>query len=168
VDAANPRPHNVHGQMLRWREEGDAPAATRFRWDLFLLAGETLETATTETPPEQCGSIEGDAFSSPDGLMFDSSGRLWIATDYDDSAPHQQTMGCNQLLCADPVTRQVKRFLVGPRGCEITGLAFTPDERTLWINVQHPGLSYPASDGKTRPRSTTVMITRKDGGRIGS
>lgn len=168
VDAANPRPHNVHGQILRWREEGDAPAATRFRWDLLLLAGETPETATAETPPEQCGSIEGDAFSSPDGLMFDYSGRLWIATDYDDSAPHQQTMGCNQLLCADPVTRQVKRFLVGPRGCEITGLAFTPDERTLWINVQHPGLSYPASDGETRPRSTTVMITRKDGGRIGA
>jgi secreted PhoX family phosphatase len=168
IDAANPRPDNVHGQILRWREEDADPAATRFHWDLFLLAGETPGTATAATPAEHRGTIRGDAFSSPDGLVFDSAGRLWIATDYDDTAPHQQAMGCNQLLCADPVTREVRRFLVGPRGCEITGLAFAPDEKTLWINVQHPGISYPASDGKTRPRSTTVMITREGGGRVGT
>ena len=79
-----------------------------------------------------------------------------------------QNMGCNQLLCADPQSREVRRFLVGPRGCEITGITFTPDHRTLWINIQHPKISYPASDGETRPRSTTVMITKEDGGVIGT
>ena len=38
----------------------------------------------------------------------------------------------------------------------------------MWINVQHPGLSYPASDGQSRPRSTTVLVTRDDGGVIGA
>ena len=50
-----------------------------------------------------------------------------------------QTMGTNQLLCADPRTREVRRFLVGPRGCEITGVITTPDQRTMFVNVQHPG-----------------------------
>jgi hypothetical protein len=38
----------------------------------------------------------------------------------------------------------------------------------MWANIQHPGISYPASDNKTRPRSTTVMISKNDGGVIGS
>ena len=72
------------------------------------------------------------------------------------------------MLCADPLSREIRRFLVGPRGAEITGITWTPDARAMWVNVQHPGISYPASDGKTRPRSTTVLITREDGGVIGS
>ncbi|MDT4844764.1 hypothetical protein FQZ97_787330 [compost metagenome] len=119
-------------------------------------------------PANLIGTIQGDAFSSPDGLAFDPAGRLWIQTDFDDAEPAMQRIGCNQLLCADPATREVRRFLVGPRGCEITGITFTPDGRTLWINVQHPGISYPASDGKSRPRSSTVLITRNDGGVIGT
>ncbi|WP_312519411.1 alkaline phosphatase PhoX, partial [Stutzerimonas nitrititolerans] len=79
-----------------------------------------------------------------------------------------QAMGTNQLLCADPRTREARRFLVGPRGCEITGITWSPDYRAMWINVQHPELSFPASDGQSRPRSSTVLITRDDGGVIGA
>lgn len=164
---ANPRANNLHGQILKLQEQDADPAATRFRWELFLLAGD----APGKSAPAQdnhVGNIRGDVFSSPDGLAFDQAGRLWIQTDYDDEAPQNANMGCNQLLCADPVSREVRRFLVGPRGCEITGITFAPDKRTLWINIQHPGISYPASDGKTRPRSTTVVITKDDGGVIGS
>lgn len=164
VDAANPRANNLHGHILRWHEHDANPAATTFTWNLFLLAGES----PTNQPNPLTGTIKGDIFSSPDGLAFDASGRLWIETDYDDEEPQNRTMGCNQLLCADPASGEVRRFLVGPRGCEITGITFTPDHRALWINVQHPGISYPASDGKTRPRSTTVLITKEDGGIIGS
>jgi secreted PhoX family phosphatase len=77
-------------------------------------------------------------------------------------------MGTNQVLCADPISREVKRFLVGPRGCELTGITWSPDYKTMWVNIQHPRLSYPASDGVTRPRATTVMITKDDGGIIGT
>ncbi|QVL43823.1 MAG: PhoX family phosphatase [Alcanivorax sp.] len=164
INAANPRHDNHHGQIIRWREQGADVTATRFTWDLFLLAGE----AQGGHPDHLTGTINGDIFSSPDGLAFDAAGRLWIETDYDDRDPLMQNMGCNQLLCADPRSREVRRFLVGPRGCEITGITFTPDQRTLWVNIQHPKISYPASDGETRPRSTTVMITKEDGGVIGT
>jgi secreted PhoX family phosphatase len=171
LDQANPRPHNLHGQILRWNEQGGDPTATEFRWELFLLAGEhpgAKDSQGRRVPANLTGIINGDLFSSPDGLAFDGAGRLWIETDYGDDEPAMQAMGCNQLLCADPQTREVRRFLVGPRGCEITGITWSPDYKALWINVQHPGLSYPASDGKTRPRSTTVLITKDDGGVIGS
>jgi secreted PhoX family phosphatase len=154
VDAANPRQENLHGHIIRWKPAGSDHAADTFQWDIFLLAG-------VETPTQ-------DLFSSPDSLWIDPNQRLWIGTDYDDASPAMQNMGCNQLLCADPSTRETRRFLTGPRGCEITGITMTPDCRTLWINVQDPDLHYPARDGKTRPRSTTVVITKNDGGVIGS
>lgn len=171
LNAANPRPYNLHGHILRWTEAGGDPTATTFAWEVFLLAGERQQAKGTDgqpLPANLVGTHDGDLFSSPDGLAFDGDGRLWIETDYEDREEAMQAMGCNQLLCADPTTREVRRFLVGPRGCEITGITWTPDYRTLWVNVQHPGLSYPASDGRTRPRSTTVVITRDDGGVIGT
>lgn len=165
VDAANPRRENLHGQILRWNEAGGDPTASRFTWEIFLLAGEAKGSGA---PENLTGTIDGDIFSSPDGLYFDAAGRLWIETDFDDAEKPMQAMGCNQLLCADPASREVRRFLVGPRGCELTGITQTPDGRTLWVNIQHPGLSYPASDGKSIPRSTTLVITKDDGGVIGT
>jgi secreted PhoX family phosphatase len=85
-----------------------------------------------------------------------------------------------------PGPNQLKRFLVGPVGCEITGLCETPDGKALFVNIQHPGENtkqadvadparytsqWPANAGYgagKRPRSATVVITRKDGGRIGT
>ncbi|WP_150305572.1 PhoX family protein [Pseudomonas saliphila] len=171
LDAANPRADNQHGQILRWREADANPAATQFEWDVFLLAGDQPGATDTDgqpLPDNLIGNINGDIFSSPDGLAFDGAGRLWIQTDSDETAPHTVNTGCNQLLCADPQTREVRRFLVGPWGAEITGITWTPDYRTLWVNVQHPGISYPASDGHSRPRSTTLVITHNQGKVIGS
>ncbi|WP_312572413.1 PhoX family protein [Stutzerimonas balearica] len=171
TDKANPRPHNLHGQILRWQEAAGDPTATTFTWELFLLAGErsgARDKAGQPLPANLIGTIDGDIFSSPDGLAFDADGRLWIETDYGDDEPAMQAMGTNQLLCADPATREVRRFLVGPRGCEITGITWSPDYRAMWVNVQHPELSFPAGDGKTRPRASTVLITKNDGGVIGT
>ena len=171
TDKANPRPHNLHGQILRWNEQGGDPTATVFTWEIFLLAGErpgAKDANGQPVPANLTGTINGDIFSSPDGLAFDDAGRLWIETDYGDEESAMQAMGTNQLLCADPRTREVRRFLVGPRGCEITGITWSPDYRAMWINVQHPELSFPASDGKTRPRSSTVLVTKDDGGVIGT
>ncbi|WP_022962558.1 PhoX family protein [Halopseudomonas pelagia] len=171
LDAANPRADNLHGQILRWNETAADPTATTFTWEIFLLAGDqpgALDAAGQPVSENLLGTINGDIFSSPDGLAFDASGRLWIQTDSDEQASHTANTGCNQLLCADPHSREVRRFLVGPWGAEITGITWTPDYRSMWINVQHPGISYPASDGQTRPRSTTVLVTREDGGVIGT
>ncbi|MBB3102937.1 PhoX family protein [Azomonas macrocytogenes] len=171
VNAANLRPGNLHGHIVRWNEKDGDPTATEFQWEIFLLAGEhpgARNASGQPVPANLIGTIDGDIFSSPDGLAFDGAGRLWIETDAEQAPELMQSMGCNQLLCADPKTREVRRFLVGPRGCEITGITWTPDYTSMWINIQHPKLSYPASDGKTRPRSTTVLITKNDGGVIGN
>jgi uncharacterized protein len=90
------------------------------------------------------------------------------------------------MLAADPGTGEIRRFLVGPRGCEITGVIETPDQRTLFINIQHPGelplehpprndpknpmavSSWPNGNAGGRPRSATVAIRRRDGGIIGT
>ncbi|QGW20067.1 hypothetical protein GOM96_03390 [Stutzerimonas degradans] len=45
---------------------------------------------------------------------------------------------------------------------------WSPDYRAMWINAQHPGLSFPASDGQSGPCSSTVLITRDDSGVIGT
>jgi secreted PhoX family phosphatase len=73
----------------------------------------------------------------------------------------------------------LKRFLVGPVECEITGIDTTPDGRTLFVGIQHPGEGgtpaaptshWPDSQatgtaGATvRPRSAVVVITKDDGG----
>ncbi|MDO3387278.1 PhoX family phosphatase [Gilvimarinus sp. SDUM040013] len=165
LNPANPRAENHHGQILRWREHEQNPAALSFEWELFVLAGPVLSTIGDNGEPQP---LSGDRFSCPDGLWFDGDNRLWIATDYDELELEYNGQGCNQLLCADTVTRVVKRFATGPIGAEITGLTGTPDGKALWFNVQHPAISYPASDGKTRPRSTTVLVTKDDGGVIGT
>ena len=83
----------------------------------------------------------------------------------------------------DPVTGETRRFLTGPTNCEITGVTFTPDGKTMFINVQHPGESptersdpkapgaisnWPDKKPGGRPRSVNVVIRKIDGGVIGS
>jgi secreted PhoX family phosphatase len=164
INAANPRPKNLFGHIMKIVEDAADPTAKTFRWEIFVLAGDpSLEASNLQ------GNIKGDLFGSPDGLWFDKFGRLWIQTDFDDSTPeYTKSIGLNMMLAADPVGREIRRFLVGPKGCEITGVTSNPDSTVLFVNVQHPTLSYPASDGVTRPRSTTVLITRDDGGVIGT
>lgn len=163
ADAANPRINNVAGHIVRWREEGGDAASTSFEWDVFLFGG------ADHANPKQ----SGDAFGSPDTLRFSPDGMLWMGTDGGNDAG----LGNDALLAADPMTGEVRRFLTGPRGCEITGLAFTPDGRTAFVNIQHPGVGFendpawrpwPSGIAGDRPRSATVVITKDDGGAIGS
>ena len=173
---ANRRAPNPFGHLVRWREDGADPAATRFRWDVFVDAG----------PADRGGTIKGDTFACPDGLWIDAKGTLWVETDVSpgnlakgDYAP----LGNNQLLAVDPATGVFKRFLTGPRGCEITGFHTTPDNRTAFVNIQHPGevagdrsnpehpraqSNWPDYRPDGRPRSATVVIRRRDGGVVGT
>jgi uncharacterized protein len=78
---------------------------------------------------------------------------------------------------ATPAT--VKRFMVGPKECEITGVDTTPDGRTLFVGIQHPGedgtpvapsSNWPQSqtgNASGRPRSGVVVVTKNDGGIVG-
>ncbi len=174
-DDANPREKNVYGQIVRWREAGGDAAATRFQWDLFVLAGNPTVPGHLGTPQAGSANVHADnTFNSPDGLAFDRFGRLWIQTDGNYSnTGHFAHQGNNQMLAADPKTREIRRFLVGPRECEVTGFAFTPDHRTMFVNIQHPGEtgrgnSHWPDGGQALPRSATVIVTKNDGGVIGT
>jgi secreted PhoX family phosphatase len=106
-------------------------------------------------------------FNSPDGIGFDSKGGLWIQTDGNYSNKGDfEGQGNNMMLYADPNSKEVKRFLVGPIACEITGLCFSPDKKTMFVGVQHPGEdgieSHFPEGGNARPRSSVVAISMKN------
>ncbi len=180
-DRANPRAANVFGHIVRWRERGGDAAAVAFDWDVFVLAGDR-----DHPEADRRGTIKGDSFGSPDGLWIDARGVLWIQTDVSTSVLNRgdyARLGNNMMLAADPVTGEVRRFLTGPKGSEITGVITTPDGRTMFVNVQHPGetasersdpakptaiSAWPDGAAVGRPRSATLVIRKRDGGVIGS
>jgi len=171
VDGPNPRAKNVYGQILRWRTDRDDHASKTFEWDLFVVAGNP--TVHAGTPKAGSSNVNAqNMFNSPDGLGFDKAGRLWIQTDGDSSnAGDFAGMGNNQMLCADPNSGEIRRFMVGPVGCEVTGISFAPDYKTLFVGIQHPGenggSTFPEHLPNGKPRSSVMVITREDGGIIG-
>jgi secreted PhoX family phosphatase len=172
VGGPNPRAKNQYGQILRWQETGSDAAAMDFAWDMFVVAGNPGVHAGTP----QGGSSNINAqnmFNSPDGLGFDMAGRLWILTDGDSTnAGDFAGMGNNQMLCADPASGEIRRFMVGPVGCEVTGISFAPDQKALFVGIQHPGenggSTFPEHLPNGKPRSSVMVITREDGGVIGA
>lgn len=205
-------PGNINGHIVRMRETGGDAAATGFTWDIYLFGAE----AGMDPAKVNLSSLTADQdFSSPDGLWFSArTGFVFIQTD--DGAftdvtncmmlvgrPGQVGDGATRLLHytkgdgstlevqtrvgATPGADTLRRFLVGPADCEITGICETPDGRALFVNVQHPGESiskanvtdptkylshwpgnagYGAGGASARPRSATIVITRDNGGLI--
>lgn len=154
-NAANPQAPNPHGHIIRWRDS-DNHIGTSFSWDIFLLSDDHYD--------------EEHTFASPDGLWADPDGRLFVMTDGGQRDKHN-----NQLLVSDTNTGEIRRLLTGVAGCEVTGISATPDRRTLFVNVQHPGNGDPAlsnfphsPDQTTIPRDCTLALRRKDGGIVGS
>ncbi|WP_017906306.1 PhoX family protein [Pseudomonas asplenii] len=172
VGGPNPREKNVYGQILRWHAAGNDHGAHAFEWDLFVVAGNPGVHAGT--PKAGSSNITPrNMFNSPDGLGFDKAGRLWILTDGDYSnAGDFAGMGNNQMLCADPASGEIRRFMVGPVGCEVTGISFSPDQKTLFVGIQHPGetggSTFPEHLPNGKPRSSVMAIRREDGGIIGA
>ncbi len=180
VDAANPRANNAHGHIIRWKDTGDFDGAT-FEWNHLVLAGDPAQSRA-----EAKGNIKGDIFGCADGIMFDPLGTLWIQTDAHASQMYKgefTNIGNNQMLAYDGATGQFKRFFTGPTNSEVTGAAWTPDGKTVFVNIQHPGetagdrsdpkepskiSNWPDYAAGGRPRSATVAIRKTDGGVIGS
>ncbi|WP_415402815.1 PhoX family protein [Tateyamaria sp. SN3-11] len=161
----NPRAANNFGQIVRWRPSGDNHASNTFEWDLYVMAG----NPKTETGPYAGSSNinEGNMFNSPDGMMFDTTGIMWIQTDgNDDNEGEFEGMGNNQMLAGDPVTGEIRRFLTGPNGSEVTGLTWSSDKRTMFVGIQHPSAPFPDGEGAL-PRSSIVAVKRTDNAKVG-
>ena len=171
VNAVNPRAGNKYGQIVRWTPDGQDHTATGFKWDLFVMAGNPvvgsgLNKGSNNITPD-------NMFNSPDGIAFDSMGNLWIQTDgkYSNKADFEG-MGNNQMLLGNPETGEIKRFLVGPKECEVTGITWSTDKRNMFVGIQHPGEKNPEKchfpdGGNSVPRSSIIAISRNDGGPIG-
>lgn len=178
TDAANPRAINKFGHVIRW-DEGST--VTDFEWDIFVF-GSPADGDPEET--NRSGLDDLNQFASPDGLAFDGRGILWIQTD--NGASEVTSYTNDQMLAVVPSRlsgnesinesnqTQLKRFFVGPNGCEVTGFAMSPDYKSVFINIQHPS-NWPYSEDATqvtpsdttlRPRASTVVIRRQDGGEI--
>ena len=160
TNAANPLGPNPFGHIIKWRDS-NSYVGTTFTWDIFVLAKDTH-------------SIEKSAFGSPDGLWGDPDGRLFIETDGTQPVVNGVQLN-DQMLVADPSTGEIRRIFSGVTGCEVTGITVTPDRRTMFVNLQHPGdgdpqkTNFPAPQGSGKvPRDATIVITRKNGGIIGS
>jgi len=195
---------NVNGHILRFKDS--APDATAFTWDVYLFGSEAGANPTLVN----LSGLTGDQdFSSPDGLVFTkATGLCWIQTDdgaYTDVtncmlvAAVPGVVGDGAAMTLDygngntvstrmgkkPTAETLKRFFVGPFDCEVTGLCETPDGKTIFVNIQHPGEDTSAADladpakytsqwpsnqgygAGRRPRSATIVITKNDGGMVG-
>jgi secreted PhoX family phosphatase len=207
-------PGNINGHIIRMKEGTGDAAATAFTWDIYLFGAESgMDAARVNL-----SALSADQdFSSPDGLWFSpKTGLVYIQTD---DGAFTDTTNCMMLVGragqvgdggtqlieytkadgskltvqtrvgAKPTSATLRRFLVGPKDCEITGIAETPDGKALFVNIQHPGetiskanvgdpakflshwpgnAGYGAGGASARPRSATIVVTRNDGGLIGA
>jgi secreted PhoX family phosphatase len=191
ANAANPRRENRYGHIIEIAENGDDARATKFTWSVFLLAGDPSAGRYIVDAQELAirspgGSLAGtDTYYAgypdpselspvqcPDNLGIDPQGRLWIVTD-SDNRDHPNN-GCYVVPTSGPQRGLLKQLASGPNGCEVCGCEFTPDGKTLFLSIQHPGeggtLLRPRShwpDGNGLPaRAGLVAIEREDGGTI--
>ena len=169
VNAVNPRANNQYGQIARWEPTDGNHSTAEFKWDLFAVAGNPDVHSDANAGSQNINS--DNMFNSPDGLKFDKFGNLWIQTDGNYSNDDGFSgMGNNQMLLGNTTTGEITRFLVGPKECEVTGLTWSEDYKTMFVGIQHPGekgdSQFPGGPGTT-PRSAIIAITRDDGGIIG-
>jgi secreted PhoX family phosphatase len=183
-NAANPRADNDSGHIIEIAEAGDDASATRFSWNVFLLAGDphsgrfitdarelaVANLAGTDTYfAGYANRADLSTVHCPDNLGIDPQGRLWIVTDTD--LHNRPNNGCFVVPTSGPQRGLLRQLASGPAGCELCGCEFTPDGKTLFLSIQHPGeggsIEHPIShwpDGNGLPaRAAVVAVEREDG-----
>ncbi|MFV9507167.1 MAG: PhoX family protein [Oscillochloridaceae bacterium umkhey_bin13] len=171
TDAANPRARNATGHVIEISEAGDNYAATTFRWEMFILAGLPSDASTFFAGFDKS---QVSPIGAPDNVAFDNAGNLWIATD-----GAARAIKYNDGLFAVPVQGpqrgNVQQFFSTVAGSEVCGPEFTPDNRTLFLAIQHPGeggtFEKPISTWPDRvglPRPSVITIQAFDSRPIGS
>lgn len=192
----NPRLNNRWGHIIEMTENGNDNAATSFTWEIFMMCGDPMSGAGSFlTSKEDLNDINngtlntndtyyaGFPFSdqlapigAPDNVNFDNQGNLWIVTD--GAQPTGVNDGCFAVPTEGPNRGYLRKFLSIVPGAEVCGAEFTPDNKTLFLNIQHPGdrsgfrignpLSlFPFNDGGLEPRPTLIGVRRLDNRVVG-
>jgi hypothetical protein len=148
----NKKANRPFGKILRIKETKNDPHALTFTHDVFIAGG------------------EAGGLACPDNLAFDQKGNLWITTDMSGSDMHKgvmQNFGNNGLFVVmrhGPQAGIPVQVASAPIDAEFTGPVFSPDGKTLFLSVQHPGeltteLSNPTSRWpRGKPLSSVVTI----------
>ncbi len=187
VDAANPRAKNTFGHIVELTPPNGDHAATTCQWEILIKAGDPRIPAVGAQYNERTSA--NGWFASPDNCAIDHQGRLWVTTD---QGPNWGKTGTADGVFAVETEGELrglsKMFYRVPIGAELCGPEFTPDDRTLFVAVQHPAADgtksfkgferastfedpatrWPDFDDKMPVRPSVVTITKKDGGVIGS
>lgn len=202
---------NPNGHIIRFHEQNDRSTALQFQWDIFLFGAEDdagSANLSGLTPNNSFSSPDGLWFSkatgicwiqTDDGAMTDETNCMMLAAipgQVGDGgkvtvnnkmvvAGQEQTSQQDTFIGAALGEAKLRRFLVCPKGAEVTGVTETADGKTLFVNIQHPGEQTPALGDATefkfqstwpgnmgygaagRPRSATIVITKDDGGIVG-
>ncbi|GAB4211925.1 MAG: PhoX family phosphatase [Synechococcales cyanobacterium] len=180
VDAANQRFNNLYGHVIEMVPPGGAGQAADhtamvFDWNVFIRAGNPKKRDHGAKYGE--GVTEDGWFANPDTVTFDGQGRMWIGTDgFPDFGVADGLWACD---VSGKASAQTRCFFLSPQGAELCGPTFTPDSKTLFVAVQHPAdeedstfdqpsTRWPDFQDGMPPRPSVVVITKGDGGVIGS
>jgi uncharacterized protein len=168
TDAANPNAKNEHGHIIEITEDKNDPTATRFSWEIFMVCGDPSKDSHTYFAGCDKGKIS--PVSRPDNIIFDRKGNLWIATD-GQPASLKKNDGIYAVPVQGPDRGFVRQFLSAVSGAEVASLDLTPDNRSLFASIQHPGegsknldpnnLTSRWPDGDF-PRPSVVAVTKAD------
>lgn len=152
-------PKNYFGSILKISEAGNDYGALSFKHEYFLTGGK--ETG----------------FACPDNLAFDNKGNLWFTSDISGSLLNKEPYipfknnGLFVVPVAGKNAGKVIQIASAPTHAEFTGPYFTPDYKTLFLSVQHPGeysvdannlASHFPDGGNSMPKSTVVAIMVND------
>jgi secreted PhoX family phosphatase len=182
ANPANPRAENKWGHIVEIsppeaKNGRRNHAAETCRWDFLVLAGNPADPKVGAKFHR--GTGDDGWFVAPDNITFDSKGRAWVTTDGMDNFDNGLADGLYAMDVSGPGRGLSKHLFRTPVGAEMTGPTFTPDGRTVFVSVQHPGEEQGSTFDKpaTRwpdfrpgvpPRPSVVAITKKNGGEIGS
>jgi secreted PhoX family phosphatase len=187
IDGPNPRDRNLFGHILELTPPDGDHAAAAFDWDVLVRCG---DPASPEADAAWNPSISANGwFAGPDNCAIDGQGRLWIASDQGGGWVKNGTAdGLWALETENPLRGMGRMFFRVPIGAELCGPRFTPDDKTLFVAVQHvavsgveaypdfgrrstferPATRWPDFDKDMPPRPSVVAITKDDGGTIGT
>ena len=181
VDAANPRPENLFGHIVELTPPDGDHTASKFAWDILVKCGDPkiAEVGASFNP----NTTANGWFGMPDNCAVDAAGRLWVTTDGNNLGDTGRTDGVWAMETEGELRGTSRLFFRVPIGAEMCGPYFTPDDKTFFVAVQHPGeedregnpaswntpsTRWPDFDANLPPRPSIVVITKEDGGVIGA
>jgi secreted PhoX family phosphatase len=184
TDAANPRAANAFGHIIEITEADGDFAATTGEWEVLLKCGDPSVAAVGAS--FSTDTTKNGWFGMPDNCAVDAAGRLWVATDGNNPKDTGRTDGLWAVDVAGEARATSKLFFRVPVGAELCGPLFTPDDKAAFVAVQHPGdggtdwapfgrpsyyedlsTRWPDFNDDMPVRPAVVVITKKDGGKIG-